>query len=162
MKGVHEANSLWYIGDHLLIPRVANICENLSRLAHDCLGHFGVDKSYASLHDAYYWPNMHHNLEQSYIPSCVDCQRNKSQTTKPPGPLHPLPVPESHGDSVILHFIGPLPLDEGFDCILSIMGCLHSDVCIIPTHTTITAEDLAVLFFDHWYCENGLLLKASL
>ena len=101
---------------------------------------------------------MRRDLEQSYIPSCVDCQRNKFRTTKPPGPLHLLPVPENRGDSVALDFIGPLPLDEGFDCILSITDRLHSDVRIIPTHTTITAEDLAIIFFDHWYCENGLPL----
>ena len=158
MKGVRESNGLWYIGDRLLIPRVADIRENLFRLAHDCLGHFGANKSYTSLRDAYYWPNMRRDLEQSYIPSCVDCQRNKSWTTKPPGPLHPLPVPESRGDSVALDFIGPLPLDDGFDCILSITDRLHSDVRIIPTCTTITAQDLALLFFDHWYCENGLPL----
>jgi hypothetical protein len=35
---------------------------------------------------------------------------------------------------------------------------LNSDVRIIPTHTDITAEDLAVLFFDNWYCDNGLPL----
>jgi len=33
---------------------------------------------------------------------------------------------------------------------------LGSDIRIVPTHTGITAEDLAVLFFNHWYCENGL------
>ena len=88
-----------YIGDCLLIPRVADIRENLFRLAHDSLGHFGADKSYAALRDAYYWPNMRRDLEQAYIPSCVDCLRNKSRTTCPPGPLHPLPVPESRGDS---------------------------------------------------------------
>jgi hypothetical protein len=41
--------------------------------------------------------------------------------TKVPSPLHPLPIPESRADSVALDFIGPLPLDEGFGCILSIM-----------------------------------------
>jgi hypothetical protein len=36
---------------------------------------------------------------------------------------------------------------------------LGADICIIPTHCNITAEDLAVLFFNHWYCENGLPLN---
>jgi hypothetical protein len=58
MPGTKCVNRLWYIGDRLLIPRIGDIRENLFRLAHDTLGHFGADKSYAILCDAYYWPNM--------------------------------------------------------------------------------------------------------
>ena len=58
MKGWSYSNGLWYIGDRLLIPRITDIQENLFRLAHDTLGHFGSDKLYAALRDAYYWPNM--------------------------------------------------------------------------------------------------------
>ncbi|GBE81436.1 reverse transcriptase-RNase H-integrase [Sparassis crispa] len=137
--GVMNANGLWYIGDCLLIPHIDDL--------HKC---------YTTLRDAYYWPNMRRDLEQSYIPSCAECQRNKSRTTKPAGLLHPLPVPDTQGNSIALDSIGPLPLNDGFDCILSITDCLHSDVRIIPTTTHITAEQLAVLFFDHWFCENGL------
>ena len=75
---------------------------------------------------------------------------------KPTGPLHPLPVPNKRGDSVAIDFIGPLPLNEGFDCILTMTDRLGSDICIIPMQLTITAEDLALLFFNNWYCENGL------
>jgi len=65
-------------------------------------------------------------------------------------------VPESRGDSIAMDFVGPLPMDNTFDCILTITDRLGTDVRIIPTHTDITAEELAVLFFDNWYCENGL------
>jgi hypothetical protein len=102
---------------------------------------------------------MRHDLEQGYIPSCPDCQCNKSHTTKPPGPLHPLPIPDSCGDSVALDFIGPLPTDEGHDCILTITDHLNSDVCIILTSTKLTTTELASLFFNEWYCENGLPLE---
>jgi len=156
MKGCHQSNGLWYIGDRLLIPRVTSIRETLFRLAHDTLGHFGADKSYASLRDAYYWPNMRRDLEQAYIPSCVDCLRNKSRTSKPAGPLHPLPVPDDRGLSIAMDFIGPLPLDEGYDCILTITDRLGADIRIIPTKYDLTAEELALTFFDNWYCENGL------
>jgi hypothetical protein len=81
MPGTKHANGLWYIGDCLLIPCIGDIHENLFHLAHDSLGHFGADKSYAVLCDTFYWPNMRHNL----IPSCQDCQWNKSRTTKAPG-----------------------------------------------------------------------------
>jgi len=156
MKGWHQANGLWYIGNRLLIPRVSDLRETLFQLAHDTLGHFGADKSYASLRDAYYWPNMRRDLEKAYIPSCADCLRNKSRTTKPTGPLHPLPVPESRGDSIAMDFIGPLPLDANYDCILTITDRLGADIRLIPTCINVTAEELAVIFFDNWYCENGL------
>jgi len=37
------------------------------------------------------------------------------------------------------------------------MDRLGSDIQLVPTQTDITAEDLAYLFFDKWYCKNGLL-----
>ncbi|GBE84001.1 hypothetical protein SCP_0510600 [Sparassis crispa] len=36
--------------------------------------------------------------------------------------------------------------------------CLGSDVHLTSMHTDITAEDFAALFFEKWYCENGLPL----
>jgi hypothetical protein len=60
--------------------------------------------------------------------------------------------------------MGPLPLDDGFDCIVTIMDRLGADihVCwsirVAPTHMNITTERFAAQSFDLWYCENGLLL----
>src|ERR1700733_3424195 len=102
---------------------------------------------------------MRRDLENAYVPACPDCQRNKSATSKLKGPLHPLPIPEHQGDSVCLDFVGPLPEDDGFDCILTMMDWLRSDIQLIPTHTDITAPDLALKFFNEWYCKNGLLLE---
>jgi hypothetical protein len=136
--GITMANGLLYAGSRLIIPTVQDIRENLFRLAHDCLGHFGADKSYAALKDAYYWPNMRRDLEQAYVPGCVDCQHNKWQTKKPAGPLHPLPVPDDRCESVAMDFIGPLPVDDGFDCILTVTDHLNSDLRVILTHTDIT------------------------
>jgi hypothetical protein len=62
---------------------------------------------------------MQCDLESAYIPACTECQQNKSQTTKPVGPLHPLPIPDKCCDSVAIDFIGPLPPDEGFDSIVT-------------------------------------------
>jgi len=89
---------------------------------------------------------------------CRDCMQNKSFTTKSSGPLHPLPVPDGRCLSISLDFIGPLPLDEGYDCILTITDRLRSKLRIIPTNTTLTAEECAIVFFNNWYCKNGLLI----
>ena len=159
VPGAKLVNGLWYLRTRLLIPRVGNIWEQLYHLAHETLGHFGSDKLYVNLKDDYYWPNMRRDLESMYIPSCADCQWNKSPTTKPPGPLHPLPVLDEWGQSIVMDFIGPLKEDSGFNCILSITDRLGADIRIVPTCTDISADDLAILFSDNWYCENGLPLN---
>jgi hypothetical protein len=159
MPGVRTQHGLWYLGDRLIIPRFNTLREDLFRLAHDSLGHFGAEKSYANIRNCYYWPNMRRDLETAYVPACPECQRNKSATSKAKGPLHPLPVPDAWGDSVCLDFVGPLPEDEGYNCILTITDRLGSDVRLVPTRTDISAARLASIFFNEWYCENGLPLE---
>ena len=134
VPGTHLVNRLWYVGDHLVIPQIGNLQENLYCLVHDLLSHFRADKSYASLHDSYYWPNMCTDFEKSYIPLCDACQQNKSQTTKPPGPLHPLPILDECGDSAALpDFIGLLSANKGYNCILSMTDRLGSNIQITST-----------------------------
>jgi len=149
-------DGLIFMGKRLVVPRVGTIREDLFRAAHGSLGHFGVEKSYASLRSTYYWPWMQTELEEAYVPGCDTCQRNKGLTKWPTGPLHPLPVPDGRGDSVAIDFIGPLPEEDGFDCIVTMTDRTGVDVRVVPTRTDISAEEFAQLFFDHWYCENGL------
>lgn len=156
MPSIQQRSDLWFIGDRLVIPNVPQLREAIFRLAHDVLGHFAPYKSYEALRYSFYWPNMRRDLQNSYVPACTDCQRNKSSTTQPIGPLHPLPVPDECCMSIAMDFIGPLPPDNGHDQILTITDRAGSDVQVIPTMTTITAEQLAEVFFDRWYCENGL------
>ncbi len=156
VAGVSVRDGLLFVGDRLCIPRVTEIREALYRIAHDSMGHFGAEKSYASLRDAYYWPHMRRDLEKLYVPGCEPCQRNKSPTTKPRGPLHPLPVPTWKGQRISIDFVGKLPLDNGYDCLCTITCRLGSEVCLIPCRYDMSAEEFAELFFVHWYCENGL------
>jgi hypothetical protein len=102
---------------------------------------------------------MRQDLETAYIPTCADCQRNKSRTTRKAGPLHPLPIPEQCGDLVAVDFIGPLPHDQGYNYLITFTCRLGSDIRLVLTKTNITVPELALLFFDHWYCDNGLPLE---
>jgi len=86
---------------------------------------------YAVLCDAYYWPKMQCDLEKAYISSCQDCQQNKLHTTKAPGPLHPLLVPNARGSLVAMDFIGPLKLDHRYDCILTITDRLGAGLFLL-------------------------------
>jgi hypothetical protein len=158
MPNIVQRDGFWFVDERLVVPNGRNVRETLFRIAHDKLGHFGSPKTYEALRSAFFWPNMRRDLESAYIPACAECQRNKSRTTKPVGPLHPLPVPDKRCDSVAIDFIGPLPPDEGYNSIVTFTDRSGSDIRIIPTTTTLTAEQLAKLFFEEWYCENGLPL----
>lgn len=68
-----------------------------------------------------------------YILSCELCQRNKSSTSSPPGPLHSLPALTNHGDCVALDFVGPLLDDDRFNCIVAITDRLGADIRVVPT-----------------------------
>ncbi len=102
---------------------------------------------------------MRKDLESSYVPSCNACQRNKASTKRAPGPLHPLPVPDGRGDSIAIDFVDPLPEDRGHNYLVTITDRLNADIRLIPTRMTVTVSELADLFLDNWYCENGLPLE---
>ena len=59
----------------------------------------------------------------------------------------------------MMDFIEPLLMDNDKDCILTITDCLFSGICLIPCWLDLTVEELAGLFFEYWYCENGLPLN---
>ena len=79
--------------------------------------------------------------------------------TKPTGPLHPLLIPNQCSNSITIDFIGPLPLDDGFNAIVTITDRLGSDIQIAATHANITAKHFASQIFNLWYCKNGLPLN---
>ena len=62
------------------------------------------------------------------------------------GPLHTLPVPDECGDRVAINFVGPLPVDKGFDMVCSMTDHLGSNIQLIPTVSTLTANGMALLF----------------
>jgi hypothetical protein len=150
LPGLEQRDGLLFVTGRLVIPHVNPLREHLFHLAHDTSGHFGSDKTYATLRTSYYWPNMRHDL--------VKCMCNKSLTTPIAGPLPPLSIPDTHGDSMAIDFIGPLPEDKGFNMIVTMMDQLNTDMRIIPCWDTVSTEQFAVLLFNNWYCENGLPL----
>ncbi len=144
MPNLVVRNGLWYLDNRLIVPSGCGVRQEIFRMAHDTLGHFGFSKTYDLIRSSYFWPNMRKDLEEGYIPSCSDCQQNKSSTQKLAGPLHPLPVPDGRCQSVAMDFIGPLPDDNGFNCISTITDRLNSEYRFIPTRTDVSAKQLAL------------------
>jgi hypothetical protein len=101
---------------------------------------------------------MHHDLQHAYVKGCTQCQRNKATTVLSSRPLHPLLIPDQCRDLVAMDFVGPLLEDDGCDTVITFTNRLNSDIRLVASHSDLTAEELAVIFFDEWYCENGLPL----
>src|ERR1700678_2298763 len=79
MPELHIKDGLWFIAGRLVVPANAGVRELIFWLAHDTLGHFDFYKTYESIQNSYFWPNMHKDLESGYIPVL-----NVSVTKAPP------------------------------------------------------------------------------
>ncbi|KAJ9514422.1 hypothetical protein QJQ45_012357 [Haematococcus lacustris] len=155
-----EGDLIYHIGRgtrRLYIPvgpmRTALLCE-----AHDIpiSGHLGRDKTYQQLSRHYFWPRMAASVHD-YVRTCPCCQRNKSNTAKPTGLLHPLPVPQHRWEQVSMDLITQLPSTAaGHDAIVVFVDRLTKMIHAVPTTTTVSASILARTFFDHVFRLHGL------
>src|SRR5579875_774520 len=103
----------------------------------------------------YTWPKIH-EFVWDYISSCTVCGRNKPRRHRPYGLLKPLPVPIRPWDSISMDFIEELPMSNGYNSILVIVDRSSKQGIFIPTHTTITSEQLAELFVIHVFSKHGV------
>ena len=156
-----HVDGLWYKGGKLVIPDVPAIKRSILFELHDApySGHVGIDKTLAAVQRHYWWPGLA-GFVTDYVRTCNSCQLNKASNRKPPGLLVPLPTPAAPWDSVSMDFIPALPLTaSGHDCILVFVCRLTKMVHIVPTVTTVTAEQTAKLYRDHVWKHHGTQLS---
>jgi hypothetical protein len=119
-------------------------------------GHQGIERTYAAIHDLFYWPRMNTDVRQ-YVKSCDSCQRIKASQQSPAGLLQPLPIPTRSWEQVSMDFITQLPRTKaGHDAIVVFVDTFSKMVHFVPTKTTASAPDTAKLFFDHIFKLHGL------
>ncbi|SGY38393.1 BQ5605_C003g02019 [Microbotryum silenes-dioicae] len=87
----------------------------------------------------------------TYVSTCVVCQRTKATTTGALGVLHALAVPDGLMQEVALDFVGPLPKSQGFDMLLTITDRLSGYTRLIPSLAADTAKDIAEHFHEGWH-----------
>jgi hypothetical protein len=81
-----------------------------------------------------------------YVHQCTVCQQAKSEHTKLPGKLQPLPIPPEAWHSVGLDFIEGLPVSGRFDTILVVVDKFTKFGHFIPLKHPFTAASVAQLF----------------
>jgi len=118
-------------------------------------GHGGQWKTVELVTRNFWWPRVTTEVKQ-YVERCDLCQRNKNRTELPAGKLMPNEAPDKPWVHIIADFIVKLPLSRDYDSILVVYNRLTKMVHFIPTTEKMSAEGLAVLFWDHVWKLHGL------
>lgn len=123
---------------------------------HDCQaggGHFGHKKTYYSIRDKYFWPQMYDDIEK-YVKTCDTCQRTKIVRNKAPPPLTPLPIGEPFS-RVHIDILGPLPkTKQGYQYILLIVDSFSKWTEAFPLATQ-EAKDIAEILYNEIFTRYG-------
>jgi RNase H-like domain found in reverse transcriptase/Reverse transcriptase (RNA-dependent DNA polymerase)/Integrase zinc binding domain/Integrase core domain/gag-polyprotein putative aspartyl protease len=131
---------------------------DLLKEAHDTAtsGHLGRDKTFERLARTFYWPRMR-KLVDEYVRSCPSCQSVKPSQRLPIGLLQPLDPPQCPWESVSVDFITHLPKTKnGHTSICVFVDRLTKMIIVEPTTDTVTAKEVATLYFRAVFRHHGL------
>lgn len=115
-----------------------------------------MDKTEELVSRYFWWPNLQRDVRE-YVSTCDACQRNKAINKRPAGLLQPIPTPADRWEQVTMDLITQLPRTKnGRDAIFVVVERLTKRVVIMATKTTVTAPELAKLFYDNIFKHHGL------
>jgi hypothetical protein len=118
-------------------------------------GHAGRFKTLEMVSRNYWWPQMSRYIGV-YVKTCDLCNRTKLQHHRPSGELHPTETPEERWQVISVDFIVELPESHGYDVIMNVVDSVSKRVHCIFTHTTISAEGAALLYYREVWKHYGL------
>ena len=128
---------------------------------HPLAGHPGIANTVHLLSQVYQGKDMK-NFAESYVRGCVTCQQNKLRTTHRKAPLQLITVDPHSGpfQMVAMDLITDLLKSQGFDTVLTVIdhGCSKA-AKFIPCNTTITGQDVVVLYLEHLVLWFGIPRK---
>src|SRR5262245_24395962 len=141
----------------IYVPKDRDLRRHIVEQHHDShiAGHPGRWKTIELVARNYWWPQMSRYIG-TYVRTCDLCIRTKIQRQKPMGELHPLETPGERWDKISVDFITELPDAHGYDAIMNVVDSVGKRAHFLPTHTTITAEGAANLYFREIWKHHGL------
>ncbi|CAL5380145.1 unnamed protein product [Camellia sinensis] len=122
---------------------------------HHKMGHFGKDKTFGLLQDAYYWLGMAKDM-QNHVKRCQICQRSKGTATNA-GLYLPLLVSDAPWRCISMDFVlGLPPTQRRSDSIMVVVDRFSKMAHFIPCKKTMDATNIANLFFKEVYKLHGV------
>jgi len=118
-------------------------------------GHFGMKKIISHLQRYFYWSKIQTDVER-HVRACSLCSISKPSNQKL-GKYQPLPVLERPWESISMDFLGGLPtIQRGHDYIFVVVNRFSKMAILIACTKTVTAPQVAKLFFQHVWTYFGL------
>ena len=109
------------------------------------MGHFGRDKTYATLSNKYFWPKMFRVVAR-FTNRCSTCHKAKSKAQSH-GLYMPLPIPFQPWEDISMDFVLGLPRTKtGHDFVFVVVGIFSTMAHFIPCHKIDDASHIANLF----------------
>jgi hypothetical protein len=147
---------LFFIGNHMCIPN-CSMRENLLKEKHSggLEGHFGHDKTFEKLREAYFWPGMRSKFKK-FVDRCRIFQHSKGWKQNAIF-YQSLPIPERLWDEIDMDFVLGLPTTQrGHDSIFVVVDRFSKMAHFIPCQKTSDATHIANLFFKEVIRLHGL------
>jgi RNase H-like domain found in reverse transcriptase/Integrase zinc binding domain/Chromo (CHRromatin Organisation MOdifier) domain len=148
--GLSVRDGVVYKDQRVVVPANVPLKTRILQSYHDhpLAGHVGSEKTTELVKRDFYWPKMDEEIKL-YVTTCHSCQKNKPSHQLPVGLLKPLEIPNRQWSHVSMDFIGPLPKSNGYNAIAVVVDKLTKLVHLIATTTTVTAKEVALLFYDN-------------
>ena len=119
--------------------------------------HPGIKETNKKVGDRYYWPEMKREIT-NFVQHCMPCQLSKPQPKIRP-PLDPIPVAAPRFQDLQLDLVGPLPVSNGFNHILTIVCRTTRWLQAVPLQGA-TAAAVCDAFEENWIPMFGVPAKA--
>jgi hypothetical protein len=118
-------------------------------------GHSGIAATYNKVKSLFSWPGIKQDVT-TFVNNCQVCQQSKSEHSRLPGLLQPLPVPTQAWYTIRMDFIEGLPKSRKYDSILVVIDKFSKYAHFLRLTHPYGATTVAQVFFDQVYKLHGL------
>ncbi|CAF4680750.1 unnamed protein product, partial [Rotaria sp. Silwood2] len=121
---------------------------------HHLSGHFGVDRTWRTLKNLYFWPQMKQTIAR-YIQSCTQCSKFNISRCKPPGLLQPIEPPSEVFQILGLDWWGPTTPSHNDNRYVLVITDRLSGYVFAKASPTNTAHDTARILMEEVILVHG-------
>ena len=154
-----EQDGLLYYKGKLYIPNNKDLRAEIIKTCHDTptTGHPGKHATLELVSRYYWWPKMASSVEK-YVLGCDKCQRYKP-APHPRAILQPQEAPTRPWENVGVDLITQLPASRGYEAIAVFVDHFTDQVYAIPTHNSVTAEQMMDIYYKDIFRLHGIPKK---